>query len=130
MNTHPFLTTDRPDAALGYGPQGLASSFAGLAASLGVDLPGVPVRDLPRAHGVVSVLVDGLGWSLVQRYAGHAPFLRSLLQDTTYSVPAVCGFPSTTAVSLATHATGLAPAVHGHVATPSATHTARWCSTT
>lgn len=115
VNTHPLLTTDRPDAALGYGPQGLASSFAGLAASLGVDLPGVPVRDLPRAHGVVSVLVDGLGWSLVQRYAGHAPFLRSLLQDTTHSVPAVCGFPSTTAVSLATHATGLAPAVHGHV---------------
>ncbi|WP_462417400.1 alkaline phosphatase family protein [Kytococcus sp. Marseille-QA3725] len=113
--THPLLTTDRPDPALGYGPSGLASLFASLGASLGVDLPGVPVRELPPVHGVVSVLLDGLGWTGLERYAGHAPFLRSLLHDPERSAPAVCGFPSTTAVSLATHATGLPPAVHGHV---------------
>ena len=115
VTLHPLLTTDHPDPALGYGPEGLSGMFASLGASLGVDLPGVPTRDLPRAHGVVSVLLDGLGWSLLQRYAGHAPFLRSLLQDDAVARPAVCGFPSTTAVSLATHATGLPPALHGHV---------------
>lgn len=116
MDPRDLLDAQELDPALGYGPGGLASLFASLGASLGVDLPGVPVRELPRAHGVVSVLVDGLGWSLVERYAGHAPFLRSLLRDVETSRPAVSGFPSTTAVSLATHATGLPPAVHGHVA--------------
>lgn len=115
MSTHPLLDVESVDPALGYAPGGLASLFASLGASLGVDLPDLPVRELPPAHGVVSVLLDGLGWTTLERYAGHAPFLRSLLQDPQVSTPAVCGFPSTTAVSLATHATGVPPAVHGHV---------------
>ncbi|SNC60580.1 Predicted pyrophosphatase or phosphodiesterase, AlkP superfamily [Kytococcus aerolatus] len=110
-----------PHPRRGYAPDGLQGHLGSLAASLGVGVPApgaAPVRELPPAQGVVSVLLDGLGWSLVERYAGHAPFLRQLLRSGGPEVtarPMVCGYPSTTAASLATHATGLAPGEHGHL---------------
>ena len=61
---------------------------------------------LPDARRAVVVLVDGLGYELIRRRGGHAPFLRSLL-PAAYRITA--GFPSTTATSMGTFGTGLPP---------------------
>jgi Type I phosphodiesterase / nucleotide pyrophosphatase len=102
---HEGILLPRYDAA------GLAGVLPGVAASLGVEryaardtLPMAPAR---RA---VVVLVDGLGYELVRRRGGHAPFLRSLL-PAAYRITA--GFPSTTATSMGTFGTGLPPGAHG-----------------
>jgi hypothetical protein len=94
-----------------YDGAGLAGVLPGVATSLGV--PGlehvgsVPMRPARRA---VVVLVDGLGYELVRRRGGHAPFLRSLL-PAAYRITA--GFPSTTATSMGTFGTGQPPGAHG-----------------
>ena len=102
---HSGLLEPRYDAA------GLAGVLPGVAASLGVaalaEVDAVPMRPARRA---VVVLVDGLGYELVRRRGGHAPFLRSLL-PAAYRISA--GFPSTTATSMGTFGTGLPPGSHG-----------------
>lgn len=102
---HSGLLEPRYDAA------GLAGVLPGVAASLGVaalaEVDAVPMRAARRA---VVVLVDGLGYELVRRRGGHAPFLRSLL-PAAYRISA--GFPSTTATSMGTFGTGLPPGSHG-----------------
>ena len=94
-----------------YDAAGLAGVLPGVAASLGVaalaDADAVPMRPARRA---VVVLVDGLGYELIRRRGGHAPFLRSLL-PAAYRISA--GFPSTTATSMGTFGTGLPPGSHG-----------------
>jgi len=94
-----------------YDRTGLAGVLPGVAASLGVShytgSDSVPMRPARRA---VVVLVDGLGYELVRRRGGHAPFLRSLL-PAAYRITA--GFPSTTATSMGTFGTGLPPGAHG-----------------
>ena len=65
---------------------------------------------LPEARRAVVVLVDGLGYELIRRRGGHAPFLRSLL-PAAYRITA--GFPATTATSMGTFGTGLPPGSHG-----------------
>ena len=65
-----------------------------------------------RADRAVVVLVDGLGDRLLRRRSGHAPFLRSLL-PTARTLSA--GFPTTTATSMGSFGTGLAPGAHGLV---------------
>jgi hypothetical protein len=73
--------------------------------------PGEPaISPCLRPSSAVVVLLDGLGLELLKRRAGHAPYLRSLLPSAT---ELTCGFPSTTATSLASLGTGLAPGVHG-----------------
>lgn len=58
------------------------------------------------------LLVDGLGFELVRGHADDAPFLASLLD----AAPALTtGFPSSTAVSLASIGTGRPPGEHGIV---------------
>jgi hypothetical protein len=59
-------------------------------------------------HAVVILVVDGLGRDLLDRHAEVAPFLASV-SGPTLDAP----FPSTTATSLATIGTGLAPGEHG-----------------
>lgn len=66
--------------------------------------------DLPAAPRYVVVLVDGLGSDLLARNADRAPYLASL-RDSTLT----CGLPSTTATSLTSLGTGLAPGQHGVV---------------
>ncbi|HEY3534037.1 MAG TPA: alkaline phosphatase family protein, partial [Pedococcus sp.] len=94
-----------------YDRTGLAAVLPGVAASLGVQryaaCDTVAMRPARRA---VVVLVDGLGYELVRRRGGHAPFLRSLL-PAAYRLTA--GFPSTTATSMGTFGTGLPPGAHG-----------------
>lgn len=67
------------------------------------------VLPLPEGlHAVVVLVVDGLGRRLLDRHAEVAPFL-SAVSGLTLDAP----FPSTTATSLATIGTGLAPGEHG-----------------
>nr|WP_257910624.1 alkaline phosphatase family protein [Janibacter limosus] len=83
--------------------------------------PGVPglTRGTDRAPGparrTVVVLVDGLGAQLLARRSGHAPFLRSLLQDPEAAATIDCGFPSTTATSMGSFGTGSLAGSHGLV---------------
>lgn len=68
------------------------------------------VLDLPPADRYAVLLVDGLGWNLLKSHPASAPFLTSL---TGRAITA--GVPTTTATSLASLGTGLAPGRHGLV---------------
>ena len=87
----------------------LADVLPRVAGTLGV--PSAPAAvGWPEARSAVVVLVDGLGHELLRRRLGHAPFLRSL-QARTVAMP--CGFPTTTATSMATFGTGVHAGEHG-----------------
>lgn len=77
---------------------------------------GVPtwdnVLDLPEAQRYVVVLVDGLGYDLLREHRDDAPYLSGLLDG---QAPMTSGLPSTTATSLTSLGTGLAPGRHGVV---------------
>jgi len=77
---------------------------------------GVPgFRDtlgLPAARRYVVMLVDGLGWHLLQRHRDAAPYLSSLMDRHE---PLTCVAPSTTVASLTSLGTGLSPGEHGVV---------------
>nr|WP_237700585.1 nucleotide pyrophosphatase/phosphodiesterase family protein [Janibacter sp. HTCC2649] len=92
-----------------YGEGGLSDVLPSVAASIGVP-GGVPRWALPPARSAVVVLVDGLGYDLLRRRGGHAPWLRSLFDDGRR---VVSGFPSTTASSMGSFGTGLVPGTHG-----------------
>jgi hypothetical protein len=82
-----------------------------VAASLGVTRYAAAGHlPLPEARRAVVVLVDGLGYELIRRRGGHAPFLRSLLPGARRIT---AGFPATTATSMGTFGTGLPPGSHG-----------------
>ncbi len=90
---------------------GLPDVLPSVATSLGV--PGLsrgPAFPFPPARRAVVVLLDGLGYELVRRRGGHAPWLRALL-PAAHRVQ--CGFPSTTATSMGSFGTGLRPGSHG-----------------
>ena len=110
-------------AALGF----VEPQYAGRGRSLGDVLPavatalGVPVGfhdttlDLPPAPAYVVMLVDGLGYDLLAEHREQAPYLHSLLGSPAAPGPATCGVPSTTATSLTSLGTALAPGEHGLV---------------
>src|SRR6476469_5257869 len=96
-----------------YDETGLAGVLPAVAASLGVSRYAASGHlELPEARRAVVVLVDGLGYELIRRRGGHAPFLRSLL-PAAHRIGS--GFPSTTATSMGTFGTGLPPGSHGLV---------------
>lgn len=64
---------------------------------------------LRRSKKAVVILVDGLGVANIQYQPGHAPFLNVHLSKAN-SIS--CTFPSTTAASITSLATGAAPGVH------------------
>jgi hypothetical protein len=67
---------------------------------------------LPPAQCYVVFLVDGLGWELLRRHRDVAPYLNALADGAE---PITCGVPSTTATSLTSLGTALAPGQHGIV---------------
>lgn len=68
---------------------------------------------LPDASSAIVVLVDGLGyWNLAMRL-GHAPYLRSLMNDSANQRPIATCAPSTTAAAMATFGTGTCPGLTG-----------------
>ncbi|AOW91722.1 phosphodiesterase [Rhodococcus sp. WMMA185] len=64
--------------------------------------------DLPDSKRTVVLLIDGLGWNLLNRHREYAPFLDSLSGQ-----PIRAGFPTTTATSIASLGTGLPSGSHG-----------------
>jgi type I phosphodiesterase/nucleotide pyrophosphatase len=78
--------------------------------SLASVLPGL--LDEP-ARAVALLLVDGLGAELLAAHAADAPFLAALPD----AGPLTVGFPSSTAISLASLGTGLPPGGHGLLGT-------------
>lgn len=101
-------TASLPAAGLvGYGQSSLADVLPSALAALGV--PGEPnALALQPAECIVVLLVDGLGWQLLREHPEHAPFLSSLAGP-----PLTAGFPTTTAVSITSLGTGVAPGQHG-----------------
>ncbi len=63
---------------------------------------------LPKVSSAIVVMVDGLGAKNLEASQRYAPFLSSASQSTIYS-----GFPSTTASSITTFATGVSNSEHG-----------------
>ncbi|MEH3033162.1 MAG: alkaline phosphatase family protein [Aeromicrobium erythreum] len=89
---------------------GLREVLPSVAARLGAD-GFIDTLGLPDARRYVVMVVDGLGAQLLAAHPGEAPFLSSLPSVTDL----VCGVPSTTAASLTSLGTGLAPGEHGVV---------------
>ena len=64
---------------------------------------------LPDAESAIVVLVDGLGyWNLAMRL-GHAPYLRSLMNESANQRPIATCAPSTTVAAMAAFGTGTCP---------------------
>lgn len=101
-------STKIPDAPK-YGQATLSEILPSAATALGV--PGFAnALGLKKTKRVVVIMVDGLGWNQLKSHTGHAPFLRSLFSD---GQKLGTGFPSTTATSLSSLATGVTPGEHG-----------------
>lgn len=80
-----------------------------LLAALGV--PGERATlDVAPARSACLLLVDGLGWELLNEHAADAPFLAGLAQGTA---PITVGFPATTATSITSLGTGRPTGEHG-----------------
>lgn len=87
----------------------LADVGPSAAAALGV--PGFDdALKLGQSRHVVVCLVDGLGWTLLQRHRDLAPTLAAMSGG-----PIDACFPTTTPVGLGSFGTGLAPGEHGLV---------------
>jgi hypothetical protein len=92
-----------------YGTRSLGELVPSLLSSLGVADFANPLAIEPAVR-VCLLLVDGLGWELLRANPGSAPFLNSIAYE-----PLTTGFPATTAASLSSLATGVAPGEHGLV---------------
>jgi len=90
-----------------YGSEALADVGPSLLAALGAPDEANPLGldELARA---CLFLVDGLGWTQLQRHADAAPFLASMASRSL-----TAGFPATTVTSLSSLGTGLPPGQHG-----------------
>lgn len=69
-----------------------------------------PAIQLPVARQYVVLLVDGLGWHQLRRYADHAETMGTLAAD---SERLTCSVPSTTATSLTSLGCGVPTGEHG-----------------
>lgn len=101
-----------PDSPLvpGYGRSTLADLATSVASRLGADVE--DVVGLPAARCYVVVVIDGLGHEQLAAHADQAPTLAGRAAKRR---PLTSGFPSTTATSLSSLLTGLAPGGHGVV---------------
>ncbi|GAA1528740.1 nucleotide pyrophosphatase/phosphodiesterase family protein [Brevibacterium picturae] len=100
----PILSDVVPAAALSLGAGEIFDDTARTRAQvLGLDR---------ESRTTIVVLIDGMGESQLKQYSGYTPFFRSLAASRrTLST----GFPSTTANSLSSLATGRLPGGHGVV---------------
>jgi hypothetical protein len=100
----------------------LSAVLPALSASVGVAVPTAVHADpaqsqadlgLPNVESAIVVLVDGMGfWNLADRL-GHAPYLRSLMNDSANQRPIETCYPSTTVAAMGTFGTGTAPGLTG-----------------
>jgi hypothetical protein len=120
-----ILAQDQEWVAPAYDSLSIANLPASVAALFGLDLPGAlpPLpRELwsewvPGLRRVVLVIVDGLGYRLLQRQwnAGEGQALARIAAAGGL-VPLTSVFPSTTDAALTSLHTGVAPATHGWLA--------------
>jgi len=113
-----------PDPAAPLPPYGEAS-FADLVPSLlsALDVPGVAnPLGLEPADRVCLLMIDGLGWELLEANRAWALFLHTAI-DQAWTLTA--GFPATTVASLGSIGTGLPPGEHGLVGWQTAISTPR-----
>lgn len=108
------MTTVDP-APPSYAAGSLADVLPAVASALGVPISRVGASapewaHFPECRRAVVVLVDGLGYELLRRRGGHAPWLRSHLGA---GARVAAGFPSTTATSMGSFGTGRLPGTHG-----------------
>ena len=104
------------------GARHLSAVLPAVTAAIGHPVPTVVHADpkalqralgLPDVRSAIVVLVDGLGfWNLNMRI-GHAPCLRSLVNETINSRPISTCAPSTTVAAMATFGTGTCPGLTG-----------------
>lgn len=80
-----------------------------LSAALSVQGKDNPQK-LPKVANSLVIMVDGLGWFNVTKFAGHAPFLT---KQMTKGAKGYSSFPSTTAASIVSLATGSSPSESG-----------------
>lgn len=74
-----------------------------------LDVPGfTSTVDIPKASRACVLLIDGLGWELLNEYAADAPVLSGMSRH-----PLRVGYPATTAAGLAAIGTGVASGEHG-----------------
>src|SRR5256885_17265948 len=92
-----------------YGTRSLAELVPSLLSSLGLAGFASPLALEPAAR-VCLLLVDGLGWELLQANRPAAPLLNSIGGE-----PLTAGFPATTAAMLSYLAIRLPPVVHSPV---------------
>ncbi|NEG79240.1 nucleotide pyrophosphatase [Bifidobacterium avesanii] len=110
-----------PHAPRGYARH-LSAVLPALTAAIGQPVPTAVHADpkrlqrelgLPDASSAIVVLVDGLGfWNLGMRL-GHAPYLRSLMNEPINRRPVSTCAPSTTVAAMATFGTGTCPGLTG-----------------
>ena len=67
---------------------------------------------LTKVKNSLVILVDGLGWFNLSEHLGHVQFLKKHMHK---SFKGYAGFPSTTAASLMSFATGVSPSQHGFI---------------
>ncbi|TNC18699.1 alkaline phosphatase family protein [Amycolatopsis alkalitolerans] len=85
----------------------LAEVVPSVLAVLGV--PGFAnTLEIPPVSSACVLLVDGLGWELLEEHAAEAPVLAALARS-----PLKVGYPATTVAGLAAIGTGLASGEHG-----------------
>ncbi|MER7046873.1 nucleotide pyrophosphatase/phosphodiesterase family protein [Streptomyces jumonjinensis] len=98
-----------------YGRGSLADLLPTLVAGQGVPGFAPLIPELTPADRNCVFLIDGLGWEQIRNHPDEAPYLTSLLPTSLGGAgrPVTAGFPATTATSLASVGTGLAPGLHG-----------------
>jgi hypothetical protein len=94
-----------------YGEATLAELGTSLLASLGVAGEANPLG-LAHARRACLLLIDGLGWGLLEGSREAAPFLAGLMGSGRWLM---AGFPATTVTSLSSLGTGRPPGQHGLV---------------
>ncbi|MEU3273228.1 nucleotide pyrophosphatase/phosphodiesterase family protein [Saccharomonospora sp. NPDC006951] len=85
----------------------LAEVVPSLLSALGVDGSSGTI-ELPEVSRAAVLLVDGLGWDLLDEHAADAPVLSALSRS-----PLRVGYPATTAAGLAAIGTGMTSGEHG-----------------
>ncbi|KAB5607755.1 alkaline phosphatase family protein [Bifidobacterium jacchi] len=109
--------SDHADGRRG-GPLHLSALLPAVSAAIGVPIA-TPVHPdpercrvalgMPKASSAIVVLVDGMGyWNLAMRL-GHAPYLRSLMNESANQRPISTCTPSTTVAAMGTFGTGTCP---------------------
>jgi hypothetical protein len=96
-----------PAGVVRYGQASLSDLLPAALGALGVS-GSANALGLQPARCVVVLLIDGLGWNLLQAHRDDAPFLAALS-----GTPLTAGFPTTTAASIASLGTGLPSGQHG-----------------